>query len=266
VNTHHKTSTHSSSVLSANTARVLVAEDSEIGQLLAITTLNKLGFTTIDTAYDGQEAVALYQRGHYDLVLVDCQMPILDGYQTAQRIRQIDTSTTRRIPIIAVTAHDDAVLHEKTHRAGMDGHIVKPLLSHVLQPVLQQWFITSSVPPIAVLKDDEALNFHQLRMFTNGDAVREHKVVTLFFQQVDDSIHQLHASIDAGDLETWCFVAHRLKGAAMNVGATTIRNISTAAELNPTMSIENKRKIVEQFNTAIAAVRTAFGLSTTITS
>jgi CheY-like chemotaxis protein len=130
--------TQRASALEAKRGRILLAEDNPVNQKVATHTLRKLGFE-VHAVENGQEAVSAWRDGSYDLILMDCQMPILDGYEATREIRALEAGK-RHIPIVALTAHamkdDDA----KCLAAGMDHHLTKPLDRARLQACLDQYF------------------------------------------------------------------------------------------------------------------------------
>ncbi len=117
--------------------RVLAAEDNVINQRVMVRLLEQLG-CQVDLANDGAEAVERVSSGAYDLVLMDCQMPVLDGFDATHRIR-VQGGTAARIPIIAVTAHALAGDRERCLAGGMDDYLTKPLRLDDLQRVLARW-------------------------------------------------------------------------------------------------------------------------------
>ncbi|HTI72263.1 MAG TPA: response regulator [Candidatus Limnocylindria bacterium] len=117
--------------------RVLLAEDNQINQRLAVHMLKKL-HCSVDSAGNGLEAVEYYKQLPYDLILMDCQMPEMDGYEATAAIRQLEGSE-RRIPIIAVTANAMQGDREKCLEAGMDDYLSKPLHLDELRRVVEQW-------------------------------------------------------------------------------------------------------------------------------
>ena len=121
-------------------ARILVVDDNAANQKVALRMVERLGYRG-DVAATGAEAVAMLGHGHYDAVLMDCQMPEMDGYEASRRIRH-DERGGRRVPIIAMTA--DAGPGEREHclSAGMDDYISKPVKLHVVAAVLERWLAT----------------------------------------------------------------------------------------------------------------------------
>jgi PAS domain S-box-containing protein len=122
----------------AGQPRVLVAEDAPINQLLARRVLERLGFSH-ELANTGLEAVELFQRERFDLVLMDCMMPEMDGYEATQAIRRLEAGTDRRIPIIAMTANALAGARERCLASGMDDYLAKPANPRQLKRMLQKW-------------------------------------------------------------------------------------------------------------------------------
>ncbi len=121
-------------------ARILLAEDNPVNQLVAEETLKAMGYT-VEVAGDGEASVGAFKRGHYDLVLMDLQMPQLDGYGATEAIRRIEAEEGRavRIPIIALTAEAIEGEREKCIAAGMDDFITKPFKPEVLDRILTRW-------------------------------------------------------------------------------------------------------------------------------
>ena len=106
--------------------RILVAEDNVVNQKLAVRLLQKMGHEAI-VAVNGQEAVAASEKEDFDLILMDIQMPLMDGFEATAAIRQRENREGRSIPIVALTAHATAGHLEKCLAAGMDGYVAKPI-------------------------------------------------------------------------------------------------------------------------------------------
>ncbi|HEY5087610.1 MAG TPA: response regulator [Gemmatimonadaceae bacterium] len=119
-------------------ARVLVAEDNPVNQRVASHMLNKLGYRC-DIASNGQEAVEMLAQLPYDLVLMDCQMPEVDGYMATRSIRQSEKSGSRHTPIIAMTANAMREDRARCLEAGMDGFIPKPIALEELETAMECW-------------------------------------------------------------------------------------------------------------------------------
>jgi CheY-like chemotaxis protein len=127
-------------------ARVLVAEDNPVNQKVAVRLLERLGYQA-DVVANGREAVEAVRQVRYDVVLMDCQMPEMDGFEATQAIRQIDA--VRDIPILAVTANAFEEDRERCLAAGMNDYIAKPITLETLSAMMAQWVAVRDAPPDA---------------------------------------------------------------------------------------------------------------------
>lgn len=119
--------------------RILVAEDNSISTKVIRGMLNKLNLKP-DTASDGEQALAAIKAQHYDLVLMDCEMPILDGFQATAQLRAWEAAENRpRTPVVALTAHILSEHRERAREAGMDGHMSKPVEMSQLRELIERW-------------------------------------------------------------------------------------------------------------------------------
>jgi CheY-like chemotaxis protein len=123
--------------------RILLAEDNVVNQKVAVRLLEKLNYH-VTVVQDGAAAVAHWKSGTYDLILMDCQMPEMDGYQATCEIRRLEGGT-RRIPIVALTAHAMKGADQKCFAAGMDDYLTKPIDSNELDVCLEK-FLPGSFP------------------------------------------------------------------------------------------------------------------------
>ena len=119
---------------------MLVVDDNAANQKVALRMVERLGYRG-DVAGTGAEAVAMVGHGHYDAVLMDCQMPAMDGYEASRQIRHNERGG-RHVPIIAMTADALSGERERCLAAGMDDYITKPVRLHVVAAVLQRWLAT----------------------------------------------------------------------------------------------------------------------------
>jgi CheY-like chemotaxis protein len=126
--------------------RVLLAEDNLVNQKVALVMLRKFGIEA-DVVASGIEALDALLGVSYDLVLMDCQMPLMDGYEATRRIRERERGS-RRLPVVAMTANAMVGDRERCLEAGMDGHIPKPVRMNELQRALARWLPAGAVPPL----------------------------------------------------------------------------------------------------------------------
>jgi signal transduction histidine kinase len=137
----NQSSAEATSIVIESTTRILVVEDIEPNQQLIVQMLKYLGYTA-DVVNNGQEALMHLADQEYDVVLMDCQMPILDGYEATRRFRQYEDSQ-RRTPIIGLTAHAMVGDREKCLEIGMDDYLSKPIKLKDLRTVLERWLTQS---------------------------------------------------------------------------------------------------------------------------
>jgi PAS domain S-box-containing protein len=198
-------------------ARVLVAEDNATNREVILAQLRKLGYQASAVA-NGAEAIEAVERGGYDLVLMDCEMPVMDGFEAASRIRR---STQPGIPIIAVTADAMPADRDRCFSGGMSDYISKPVELARLADVLASWLPVAAQPEVF---DSEAL----LRRLA-GDRQLAGVVLRGFLQDVPSKLHILRQRLDEADATGARLQAHALKGAAATVSAEVLR--STALEM-----------------------------------
>ena len=248
---------------------LLVAEDNQVNQDVALGILEKLGYRA-DVVADGRRALCALAEKDYDLVLMDCQMPEMDGYEAARRIRQPDTLVRNHdIPIIATTAHALAGDREKCLNAGMNGFISKPLRAAALEQAIEQW--TGGAPasaPVVALPQSErvgsAIAFDREdlveRLMGNEDLAR--RIVRGFVEDMPLQIARLAQAVNNLDSDTVRLVAHSIKGAAASVCGLEMQEIAhkleqsgsagdlaaaSAALPELSASLERARPIMQEF-------------------
>lgn len=119
--------------------RILLTEDHLVNQKVALAMLKKLGYTHVDCALNGEEAVKAVQQHAYNLVLMDCQMPLMDGYEATRQIRKLEDARYQALPIVALTAHTMKGDDDKCFEAGMNDYLSKPVRGDELQQKLEKW-------------------------------------------------------------------------------------------------------------------------------
>lgn len=121
------------------TAHILLAEDSVVNQEVALATLEFFG-CTVEIVEDGKRAVECWQAGEYDLILMDCLMPEMDGFEATRMIRHLEKHAGR-VPIIAISACNNDEIRAKQERAGMDDWLGKPFTTQELYDLLNRWLV-----------------------------------------------------------------------------------------------------------------------------
>ncbi len=211
-------------------SRILVVEDNSINQIVARELLQKAGML-VDIAENGAQAVQRVRESSYDLVLMDIQMPEMDGLEAARRIRA--THSLDDLPIVAMTAHALAEDREKSLHAGMNDHLNKPVEPSALYANLRRWLKPRTTPAQQTAFQEprpedmpEKLNLlTQVDVKTGlrriGDSAQLLlQLLRTFAQEYANAPAQIQESFVAGDTATCRPLVHAIKGAAGNVGAT----------------------------------------------
>jgi len=218
---------------------LLIVEDNQINQIVMQKYLARLGFSHIDTAPDGQMALESIARKPYDLILMDCQMPVMDGYSATRHLRESGIDT----PIIAMTASAMAGDREKCLAAGMDDYLAKPINADQLADCIDRWLTGEPVqnaenapPEVEPPDTDEKTisdpcfdneKFFELMM---GDAVLAETLIDIFIANMPGDIDKLKKAMADGDNEQIRQKAHFIKGAAANICALAIRSAAHRIE------------------------------------
>jgi CheY-like chemotaxis protein/HPt (histidine-containing phosphotransfer) domain-containing protein len=229
--------TPASLIPAATPARILVAEDIAANQEVALAILKKLGHRA-DAAGTGVAALAAMEKETYDLILMDCEMPEMDGYEATRRIRQTEAFSGKpRIPIVALTAHAISGDREKCIEAGMDDYLSKPIDPRRMAATIEKWLLAPAPERIPVTRKDPARS-NALSVFSEneflerlmGDRSVACKVLAGFVEDFPVQLRRLAGQLGAGDAEGARRQAHRLKGAAATVSAGALRTLALEAE------------------------------------
>lgn len=225
------------------TARILVAEDYLANQILVTRFLEGFG-CHVKMVNNGQEAITAFQQQEYDLIFMDCQMPIMDGYQAATDIRHLESAANnaKHIPIIALTAHALAGDKAKCLNAGMDEWVTKPFTRKELNEVLQKWLPEqliiigqANANKTNVVPDLPAIDMQFLQQnfdFNNADDLTFiASLLDVFQQSTEQTLDALQHSIDNHDAEHIRQLAHGLKSISSNVGAMQLSVLCKTMEL-----------------------------------
>lgn len=228
-------------------ARVLVVDDSLVNQMVAVRMLEKLGCRT-DAASSGKSALAMLSVNDYDLILMDCQMPELDGYQTTTMIRAKEAGQ-RHTPIIGWTAYTVQDGKDKCLAAGMDDIMSKPIRPQVLLNILSRWLrqiATSEALTNMTSPSDELDSMKE--MFGNDFA----ELAGLFRTDSPQRISALNQAATDGDAIKVAKIAHALSGSSASIGATEMAALCKELEINTKLGIPSN------IWARLAAIETAY--------
>jgi PAS domain S-box-containing protein len=205
--------------------RILVAEDNPTNQEVAGMMLRKLGFSA-DLVANGREALEALQQHAYDLLLLDCEMPEMDGYETARRIRDPRTGARNPlVPIVALTADAIAGDRERCFQAGMNDYLAKPVEPRHLAGVLGKWLAAPAAPAGGkeVPRMRDVFRSDTLLARLSGDKELARKLVAGFLSRLPQQVASLRQCVEKGDARGTSLQAHSLKGAAATVSAESLR-------------------------------------------
>jgi len=221
----------SSSIIEANNIRVLVAEDHILNQVYIKKLLTSLGIQTFTIVDNGHAAKVAALSGDYDIVLMDCHMPIIDGYYSTEMIREAEQGTNKHIPIIAMTANAMMGERERCLGCGMDEYISKPVDRDRLVDILSRWIKLEKKGgerlsgDLSITLDPSILN-----AFSEDDLDTGKSFATTFREQFTKHFEMLGEHCVDGISESWKEAAHLLKGGAATIGAMKLRTICAKAQ------------------------------------
>jgi CheY-like chemotaxis protein/HPt (histidine-containing phosphotransfer) domain-containing protein len=199
----------SRAVRSKKGLRILLAEDNPVNQKLALKLLEKQGHR-VQVAASGKEALAALGRERFDLVVMDVQMPEMDGLEATRAIRERERVTGDHVPVIAMTAHAMSGDRERCLEAGMDAYVAKPIQKKELLATIRK-----AMQPAKSAVFDEV----ELMERVEGDTRLAVEMTELFQADAPQRIHAIREASQKGDMRTLESEAHRLKGSAAGLGA-----------------------------------------------
>jgi polar amino acid transport system substrate-binding protein len=251
-------------------ARVLLVEDNEINQELALDLLTSHGLR-VEVANNGKEALAWLEKEPFDGVLMDCQMPVMDGYTATRTLRQQERF--KNLPVLAMTANAMASDRDKALDAGMNDYIAKPINIENMFSTMAKWITPAVVAtePIHIgtggsttgssttgtIPELPGINTVAGLTVCQGNHRLYRKLLIKFIESEVDFVDRFYQALASEDREAPTRCAHSLKGVAGNIGATAVQNAAAALE---TACKENR---VEEFEPLLADVASALQLVTT---
>jgi CheY-like chemotaxis protein/HPt (histidine-containing phosphotransfer) domain-containing protein len=228
-------------------ASILVAEDNPVNQEVARRLLVKLGCQP-EVVANGREVVQASAGGTYDAILMDCQMPVLDGYEAAVEIREREAAAglgAARIPIIALTAAAMPGDRERCLAAGMNDYVAKPMTLDTLAEALRRWVPGRITMPASTRRapahyqtdegGEPAVDTSVLARLSNedlgGDRAFVVELIDLFLEQAAAMLADLQTAANAGDQQEIARIAHTLQSSAGNLGARRLQRLCADAEV-----------------------------------
>jgi PAS domain S-box-containing protein len=238
-------------------ARILLAEDNQVNREVAVLMLEQLG-CRIEVAEDGRAAAARMSEAAFDLVLMDCQMPVMDGFAATRAIREGEQRTGKHVPIVALTAHAIAGDRERCMAAGMDDYMSKPFTQAQLGDMIQRWLKSpeqsgsrlsdrTAPQPVEPARPSSDLPSHEMRPAqvaaqSNGTLVHETldqlralrrpgrpdpvaQVLKSYLDSSTKTMEAVHQALDQHNADGLFHAAHSLKSSSAMIGAMTLAKI-----------------------------------------
>jgi PAS domain S-box-containing protein len=230
---------------------VLLAEDNYILQDLACRQLVKLGFN-VNVVNNGQEVIAVLANSNYGLIFMDCQMPVMDGFEATKVIRQQEKQTGKHVLIVALTASAMPADREKCLNCGMDDYLAKPLNLQQLSLLVDKWlpgnnnFKDNSSTPLSTNIDnmndannleaeknieanvETPIDLENLKQIYGEESVQE--IFVMFLSEADELVTRIKKGVESRDKPGVAAAAHQLKGVAAAVSALKLNKISSELE------------------------------------
>jgi PAS domain S-box-containing protein len=253
-------------------ANILLVEDNLINQQVALGILQIQGYS-VTVVNNGREALDAHAQGAFDLILMDCDMPEMDGFEATKEIRGRERSSVgKRVPIVALTANAMAQDRENCLDAGMDDHLSKPFSILMMQEMLARWLTHApsrqsaaaelAAPSSAPAKPAEVLDrqvLDQLRkLLTNGKPELLARAINLYLGESPKLMQKLKQAADDGDAPAIARAAHSLKSSSANVGATALSRYCGEIEASARHAdTEEARKMFPKIETEHGRVQSA---------
>jgi len=235
---------HPGSPFNGFAGRVLVVEDNRVNQQVAKGLLASLGLEA-EVAENGAEALGRIRNEVFDLVLMDCQMPVLDGYQATEALRSWEREAARsRLPVVAMTAYAMSGDRERCLAAGMDDYVSKPVTRDALRVALTRFLKSNESNEL----DLEVIN--QLREIFRGDITA---VVTTFLEDALAYTAQIAHAVETGAFEELHTAAHALRSSSLSVGAPKLAAAAGAIE-----TVARSVRVAEDVGPLLVQLRAAY--------
>jgi signal transduction histidine kinase/DNA-binding response OmpR family regulator/ligand-binding sensor domain-containing protein len=251
--------------------RLLLVEDNQTNKQVAVSTLAQLGYR-IESVSNGREAVHALQEAEYDLVFMDCHMPVMDGFEATAEIRRREPNAQRRTPIIAMTASALPEDRARCLAVGMDDYLTKPLHREELRAILARWlpvdgdqraasfsFEAESATQANASLDAEALN--NLRQLGGADQSFLRGLIEIFLRESVERLARLRAAVAQRDAQALRHVAHTQRGASLNFGARRMAVICEELEhgrdSHDAASLHEEEAVLTRLEEEFARVRAA---------
>ena len=232
---------------------VLVVNDNEVNRFVAQEMLEQMGFT-VNTAQDGAEGLEQIKAQSYLVVLMDCQMPVMDGYTAVRELRKWEQTSGTRTTVVALTAHALSGEREKVLAAGMDDYLAKPVRPASLEKLMRRYAAlrstTDRFQPAQSLRRVESEP-----PLLDANTGRSRKLIQLFLGNMPNQLTVIRKAIDSGVAADTRACAHKTKGSCLALGASKMASVAERLQnLAETGSLEGSRDIAAELEQQFAGV------------
>jgi len=231
-------------------AKILIAEDHAFNQVFIQKLFKQYGCNNYKIVENGKQVLTALNKDEYDIILMDCHMPEMSGYEATESIR----SRGNTIPIVAMTADAMVGTKDQCIAIGMDDYVSKPIDSEKLIKVIERWFIfdTSKTKDRSRNQADEhyknsassPVELSMLIEYAGEDSEDLKELISYFLKKSNEDIQSLKKQITSGENKEWCLIAHGLKGSSSYIGAETLRLLCEEAQ---NMKVATKKSRQELF-------------------
>lgn len=228
-------------------ARILIAEDHEMNRLYMSKLMKNLNCGYFEFAKDGVEAFEKYQSGKWDMILMDCMMPVMNGFESTAQIRAFEDAQNEksRMPIVAITADAMQGTRNKCLAAGMDVYVSKPLDEKTFIQVLKHWFVIKrKKAKTAQPTSKDFIDLKILKEYSDGNFDFEKELITSFCKTGSEDLQIIKDNTQKKNHKIFIEAAHKLKGSSAFVGAGELSKLCQKAQtINPDAKAAERKKI-----------------------
>lgn len=229
--------------------KILLVEDTPVNRKVILSQLKQIGLTA-DYVENGQEALDRLAEKSYDLIFMDCQMPVLDGYEATRLIREREGKNAHTV-VVAVTAYAIKGDREKCLAAGMDDYLTKPVRMAEIAQVLAKW-----MPEKFPEKKPDLLDRRRLAEISGGDRAFEIELIESYLQETQGYLTQLNAGLSNFDSGLVAQLAERVNGASANVGINKIAEIARSLqEIAKLHHLKPARDLIGELNSLLQQLK-----------
>ncbi len=239
--------------------RILVAEDHPLSRLFISRVFEQLGIRQFELVENGEQVLEAMQVKKFDLILMDCHMPVKNGYQATYLIREIEEAVgSFRIPIIAMTASAMRGDRERCLDAGMNAYISKPVTIPELKRTLSRWI--RFAPDATAQADDAsaAISLEDLHAISGGDMELERQAVAMFLERSRENFAEMERAMRSSDASLWHEAAHQLKGGAVTIGAHRLASLASKAHEEGTFDATQQQEHMARLRVEFAKTERFF--------